>query len=295
MNLTLNYSEVKKYRGFSLRNILRDVALDCLSVKNGFSNTEQWLKRPRVQFLFIHHIFNDEQEKLDRLLKTLSKDHEFISQTEAVNRLISGKIDKPYISWSSDDGFKNNMRAAEVFNNYGIKACFYINPETIGLKDSNKILEFCDVKLKMPPIEFANWQDVELLLKQGHEIGSHTLAHDNVATMSKNQMEEDLIQSKFILEKYCGSIKHFAYPYGHYSDFNKIAFDTVFSVGYDSCATATRGCHVSDGNKISKEKLCLRRDQVICAWKLQHILHFVLNASKNASLENNFIPKYWQI
>jgi len=98
-------------------------------------------------------------------------------------RLLSGTVDKPYIAWSSDDGFKNNAIAAEVLNNYGAKACFYINPETIGLSDKNKIKQFCDVKLKMPPIAFADWRDVELLLKQGHEIGSHTMAHDNVKVL----------------------------------------------------------------------------------------------------------------
>ncbi len=294
MDLTLNYSEVKKYHGFSIRDVFRNVALDFLSVKNNFSSAQQWFEQPRIQFLYIHHVFKDEEEKFDKLLKVLSKHHEFISQTEAVDRLISGKVDRPYISWSSDDGFKNNMQAAKILDNYGAKACFYINPETIGLKDSSKISGFCKEKLKMPPIKFANWKEVEFLLKNGHEIGSHTMAHDNVGVMSTNQMEEDLWQSKQVLERYCGEIKHFAYPYGGHSHFNKLAFDTVFKVGYNSCATALRGCHITNGSTISKEKLCLRRDQVICAWKLKHILYFILNASKNANLENNFIPKSWQ-
>ena len=58
-------------------------------------------KRARVQFLYIHHIFKDEENSFDELFLNY---HTFISHSEAVNRVINGHIDKPYISISSDDG-----------------------------------------------------------------------------------------------------------------------------------------------------------------------------------------------
>jgi len=67
MSLTTNYSAVKKHQGFSVRGVLRNVALDALSLKDTISKSEKLLCRPRIQFLFIHHIFKDEQAKFDVL------------------------------------------------------------------------------------------------------------------------------------------------------------------------------------------------------------------------------------
>ncbi len=289
-----NFRDVKKHWGTTLRGGVREMVLDGLAMKNELSNYEKWYLKPRIQFLFIHHIFEDEEKNFDLVLKELTEHHTFISHSEAVERLLTGKVDKPYISWSSDDGFKNNLVAARILNKYGAKAIFYINPETIGVKDVNKAGEFCLKKLDMPPVEFLNWDEVQELLNQGHEIGSHTMAHDNITKMTLNEVEDDLSRSKEILSKRCGPVGHFAYPYGRYSDFNKQALELVFKTGYESCSTGERGCHVSDGSSIEKEQLVIRRDQIIAYWKLGHMKYFIANGAKKAVLENNFIPEEWK-
>ncbi len=287
---TTNFKEVQTYQGISIRNRARNLALDLLSFRNTFLDTEALLARPRVHFLFIHHIFKDEVATFEKVLDKLSEKHTFISHTEAVKRVVSGDIDKPYISWSSDDGFENNLKAAEILDRYNAKCCFFINPESIGKNNAAWITDFCGTKLKMPPVAFMNWEEVASLQKRGHEIGSHTLEHTNVSQMSLDAFEQDLILSKSILEERCGSIAHFAYPYGRFFDFNKGAFDLVFKTGYDSCSTAERGCHISDGTPIEKTDLLIRRDQVICAWKLEHIMYFISNSAKRAVLEMNYAP-----
>ena len=70
---------------------------------------------------------------------------------------LNNKIDKPYIAFSSDDGFKNNLFAAEILNNYGASACFFINPGLVEECDFQKIKNHCRNKLHLPPIEFLNW------------------------------------------------------------------------------------------------------------------------------------------
>ena len=262
-----------------------------LAIRHSVMNAESWYRKPRIQFLFIHHIFNDEVKNFEMLLEELSKHHTFISHSEAVNRILTGNIDKPYISWSSDDGFKNNMEAAKILNRFKVQACFFINPSSIGKINQQWISTFCNERLKMPPVEFINWKEVEQLQKWGHEIGSHTMNHENITDLTVNQVADDLTNSKDFLERYCGKIKHFAYPYGLFKDFNKKAFELVFKAGYDSCSTGERGCHLSDGTTIKKDNLLIRRDQVICAWKLKHIMHFVANGAKKASVKSNFLPE----
>ncbi len=290
MIYTENFTGVKDFQGISLRGIARDIALNLLTTRNTLLGLEEALKKPRIQFLFIHHVFDDEIEKFERLLKELAKNHTFISHSEAVRRLLLGDIDKPYISWSSDDGFKNNLKAAEILERYGANCCFFLNPVSIGVKDDYWVKEFCSERLRMPPIEFMNWNDVHELQKRGHEIGSHTVNHTNIIDMSSTEVHDDLVECKAILEKKCGPILHFAYPYGRFFDFNKTAFDLVFRVGYDSCSTAERGCHISTSAPIHKNELFIRRDQVIAAWKLGHIMHFIAQSAKKADLRSNFIP-----
>ena len=70
--------------------------------------------------------------------------------------MLSGNIDKPYISISLDDGFKNNLSAVKIMNKYGIKGCFFVNPDTIGLKDFSEVKSFCNNRLHCPPTEFMN-------------------------------------------------------------------------------------------------------------------------------------------
>ena len=148
---TTTYAQVKQYKPDNLRAVARNMALNGLSLKTKLPGASKLLSKPRVQFLYIHHVFKDELDNFDKLLERLSKHHTFISYSEAVERVRTGNIDKAYISISSDDGFKNNLDAANVMAKYGASACFFVNPDTIGLKDPEKIAEFCKRQLNFPP------------------------------------------------------------------------------------------------------------------------------------------------
>ncbi len=79
------YSDLERLKKKTAKGYLRDMALTGLSA---IAN-EKYLEVPRVQFLYIHHLFSDEEKKLDVLLKRLSKQHEFISYTDAVNKVFT--------------------------------------------------------------------------------------------------------------------------------------------------------------------------------------------------------------
>jgi peptidoglycan/xylan/chitin deacetylase (PgdA/CDA1 family) len=241
-----------------------------------------------VQFLYIHHVFADEQKKLDGLLRALARDHQFISHSEAVERILQGNIDKAYISISSDDGLKNNLRAAETLDQYGVSGCFFICPSMIGEKDFQKIKAFSASRLHFPPVEFLDWEDVAALQGRGHEIGGHTLSHINIARTAGQELEEEIAGCYSILASRCGSAEHFAYPYGRFTDFNMPGRSLVIQSGFKSCASAQRGCHVVvPGQKTDPHDLLIRRDHVVLDWPLEHILYFIARNASRASIENN--------
>lgn len=282
--------KLKKFQGNTLRSVARSIILDVFSITDVLCNNLEIVQQPRIQFLYFHHLFKDEVSNFEKIVAYLAQGHTFISHSEAVHRLLTDTIDKPYIAWSSDDGIENNLLAAQVLDHYGAKCCFYINPYSIGLTDTKQIAHFCKEKLAMPPVAFLNWEQVYQLQKQGHEIGNHTLKHDRVSELSEDAFKADFIQADALLKKNCGPISHFAYTYGRFDDFNKSAFDFVFEKGYDSCASAVRGCHINGKGPLRKDSVLLRRDQLIADWKLSHIKHFLVNSIRKAAYRNNFLP-----
>ncbi len=287
-----NNYKFNNFRGSRFRDFLRNSALDILSLKINLPSSEKLFKKPRIQFLYIHHVFDDEIENFDKLLYFLSKHYEFISYSKAVNKILTGDIDKPYICISSDDGFKNNLNAVKIMNKYSVKGCFFVNPDTIGLKDFSKIKLFCNNILRCSPVEFMEWDDLDNLIKSGHEIGSHTMNHINISETNINKVEENINESYQILNKRFGEVSHFAYPFGRYFHFNKQAFDLVFKAGFISCASAERGCHISNQKPLNNNQLLIRRDDLVCNSNINHMLYFILNNSKNSSSKTNLYPKH---
>jgi len=284
------YSEIDKMQPSGAREYLRDMSISGLALMDKLTGIDSCLKRPRVQFIYIHHVFQDEETQLHSLLKELQKIHTFISYSEAVDRILNGEIDKPYVAISSDDGFKNNLRAAEILNQYGAKACFFINPSIIGEMDATLVAQYCKTRLKFPPVEFLNWKDIETLQRSGHEIGAHTMNHMNIAHASTSEIKEDMALSYDVLKNQCGEVKHFAFPFGRFSHFSEEGRKACFNAGFISCATAERGCHVPAVGKLAMDELCILRDHVLLNWKLDHILYFLTRSSRRAKPQNNFFP-----
>jgi peptidoglycan/xylan/chitin deacetylase (PgdA/CDA1 family) len=290
MSYTTLYSEIEKSTPYKSRDIFRNLALDSLSFRNKLLGFDRYLKKPRIQFLYIHHVFKDEIDAFDILIKELIQEHEFISYSEAVTKILSGAIDKPYITISSDDGFKNNMDAVNVLNKYGIKACFFINPITINLKDAKKITTFCKERLNLLPVEFMDWNDLEILKNQGHEIGSHTMNHINIAKTPTEKVQEEIKETYDVLKTRYGEAKHFAYPYGRFFHFNKEAMEFVFKTGFESCASAERGCYFNTIEKVEKENLLIRRDLIIAKWPLTHIKYFLIQNARQNNISGEVYP-----
>ncbi|GHB31307.1 hypothetical protein GCM10008106_10030 [Mongoliitalea lutea] len=261
-----------------------------MAVKDYLLQAEEHLKKPRIQFLYFHHLFKDEEQNFKKTLTFLAKAHEFISYSEAIQKILTNTIDKPYIVFSSDDGLKNNLRAAAILEEYGAVACFFINPSIIGERSYQKIEGFCKERLIFPTVDFMDWKDVEFLLKQGHEIGSHTMNHINIAEEPIERVREELLESKEMITKKIGEVMHFAYPYGRFFHFNEQARKLCFELGYQTVASAERGSHVNGPREITLQELCIRRDQVIFGWDMHEINFFLVQSARKACFDNSFFP-----
>ena len=284
------YKEIKRLKPAGIRGIARAAVLDALALVDRAKGIGKDLGKPRVQFIYIHHVFKDEEKPLAALLKTLDETHRFIPYSEGVERVLGGNIDRAYACISSDDGLKNNVRAAEILTEQGASGCFFINPAIINVGTREEVERFCRDRIHFPLVEFMDWRDVDRLMKLGHEIGSHTMGHSDVATMGQAEFEEDCGQCIEVITRRCGGVRHFAFPYGRFVNFNDTARQTVFKAGFISCASAERGCHIPHGRPLRNDELCLRRDHVVFDWKLGHILHFLAKNARNAGISGNLFP-----
>lgn len=135
-----------------------------------------------------------------------------------------------------DDGYADNyIHAFPLLKRYNMKATIFIVTERFNQDWAT------DKDTKRSSNELNN----EAMLTHGMvremaasgliDIGSHTIHHVNLPTLSYEQQEEEIAHSKTIIEQVYGiTCKSFAYPFGFYDD---TSLALVQKHGYTSAVT----------------------------------------------------------
>ncbi len=255
----------------------RSLTIDALAA--AYRLTGKWPRyasRPRVQFLYGHHVFDDEAKPFERMMASLSRDYSFISYSAGVRLLRDGNVDRPWATLSFDDGLSNMLTAGRILHRLGISACFFVCPAMIGETDRDKVAHWCRTSLLRPPSPVLGWADLETLLRQGHEVGSHTRTHANLGAVAPARAEDEIGQSRQTLMGRLGAdtVRHFAWPYGLFSDMTPAAAATVYGAGFESCASALRGAHAAES--AGNARPCLRRDHFVASWPIRRLKTLLL-------------------
>jgi peptidoglycan/xylan/chitin deacetylase (PgdA/CDA1 family) len=234
-----------------------------------------------VQFLTFHHVFPDEERRFRKLIAYLLDGHTFISYSAAVRRLVEGPIDRPYVCMTFDDGLASSARAGRILAEHGISACFFVVASVVGERDPERVRRFCANRLNMPWLQLLDWDGVDVLMDQGHEVGSHTMRHVDLSQASEHELVAELRDAREVLEARVGRAQHFAWPYGRFRHFSRLARRVAGEAGYSSCASGERGAHVATVHQ--SRDLCIRRDHVPAAWPLRHIEFFLARSARHAT------------
>lgn len=208
------------------------------------------------RILSLHHV--PQKELFKRLLRYVLDVHGILTPEEAEGFIrgevlprIRGKI--PYL-FTFDDGFKSQAALArEVLDRYGVKAIFFICPGLIDVpleKQRQAIARnIFDPSLAEPEVAddmmLMSWADIELLVRSGHTIGSHTLSHRRLFDLS----DEDLVQeittpSTIILDRLGIPVKWFAHPWGDNASIDSRSFQ-VINKQYQFCCSSLPGVNSS--------------------------------------------------
>lgn len=97
---------------------------------------------------------------------------------------------------SFDDATSHNMRAVDLLEKHGLKACFYLDTDGISREmDEDDVRD----------------------ISQRHEIGGHTVSHSNLLELDYERAAWEVFESKKRLESLLKKpVESFAYPYGIY-------------------------------------------------------------------------------
>lgn len=118
--------------------------------------------------------------------------------------------------WGMDD-YTETEKLLIILNKYSIKSTFYC----LGYAAKDDKLPYCSA------------EQIRMISKQGHEIGSHSFNHENIPNLTYGQLKETLIKSKEILEDVTGkSVISFAPPYHYPTQYLRklaVARDVSFS------------------------------------------------------------------
>jgi peptidoglycan/xylan/chitin deacetylase (PgdA/CDA1 family) len=128
-----------------------------------------------------------------------------ITQRELFEALMCGRRLGPRpIMITFDDGYRDNFfKASPVLARLGMRATAYVVSGRISGRDPS----------------FLTWPLLKALERRGIEIGSHTVAHHDMTSLSDAQMLADLKTSRRTLERKLGHrVPWLAYPFGAYDE-----------------------------------------------------------------------------
>jgi len=176
--------------------------------------------QPGIHILNGHQICNGlitekAKDKFRILLQQLSHYVEFIRFEEAVKLILAKtKVDNPLVAFSFDDGFADCEPIADVLQEFGVNAAFFINPNFVEGND-----EYIDKFLKTivftPDKQPMRWDKIKQLQAAGHIIGAHTMDHYLINTTDTEALKYQIEYSKEVIEKNLGvACDYFAFPYG---------------------------------------------------------------------------------
>jgi len=219
-----------------------------------------------LRVLVYHHIEKKNFNKFYNHLKYLKKDWNFITPSQFENHL-SGKkklIGKNLLL-TFDDGFKSNFDVEkEVLKKLNIKCIFFVPTEFIKLDSLKKSKKFLKNNImdsfseKSNELKNMSVENMRLLQKKGHVIGSHTKMHLNLGKIKNlSKLKKEIFGSSNDLKKLLNvNINHFAFTYGNYESMSKASLKMSFAK-YKFVYSCLRG-----NNYYNKKKSIIKRDTI---------------------------------
>lgn len=163
-----------------------------------------------------------------------------LSVTEYLDRLKKNKNNDRCIILTFDDGHYSNYNyALPILRKYSFHASFFIVVDFVG-----------------KPLYMGDYE-IQELISCNMEIGSHGLTHAYLTQLTREEIIQEVVESKRLLEKRIGrQVDVFAYPGGHQ---NKKVVEIVKNAGYKAAVSCITGLNNARTNPFLLRRLEVRR------------------------------------
>ena len=204
-----------------------------------------WLDKKTISILCYHSISNDKsiysvgKKEFEQQMEKIARHAKFVSLSEILEFVEGKEINGPLVSITIDDGYADAVEILPIVKKYNIPVTLFVlsnpqNADRYELDNKQKLL---------------NWEQIKYLHSQGWEIGSHSATHTDFKTLTDEEIEKEVIDSKKTLEKKLGfKINYFAYPKGIY---NSKIIEAVKKAGYKGSFAVSPGCISKSSDKWS--------------------------------------------
>ncbi|KAF0225673.1 MAG: hypothetical protein FD176_359 [Rhodospirillaceae bacterium] len=165
--------------------------------------------------LLFHDVPPPQRPAFAALVRRLHADGRLITPAQAAAAPRPGGV-----LLSFDDGFQSNLGVAEtILAPLGIQALFFICPGLTQLSGAAQAAAIAanvfDGKRAAGDLRILDWDGVERLKALGQEIGSHTLDHKRLTTLSPDARAEQIEGAAQAFRQRLGAVPDwFAYTFG---------------------------------------------------------------------------------
>jgi peptidoglycan/xylan/chitin deacetylase (PgdA/CDA1 family) len=221
-----------------------------------------------IRILIYHDINIVDIPAFERQIQWLRSRYSFLTPDE-FKEIIKNKpiIDRTKILITFDDGFHSSyLIAREVLKKFDVKAIFFIISDFAKINNNKLAHKFIadhiipgkSIKEISDHSFNLNYDQLKLLISDGHTIGSHTKTHARLSNIKELEiLNEEIIYSSNALEKDLDiHISDFAYTFGDIGSFSKLAL-TIARKRFEYIYTGLRGNNVEYCNP-----LCIQREAI---------------------------------
>ena len=169
--------------------------------------------------------------------------YQTISLTDFLNYR-AGKATLPEhpIIITFDDGYQDfYTHAVPILMSKGLTATMFLPTGKIGTSEKDRQNNSWDTKEAAYPTNHLIWDEVRACIKDGFQVGSHTVTHPDLASIPDSQVKQELARSRADIQDKLGlDVDIFSYPGGSGAD-NQTVHADLQEAGYRAAVTSSRG------------------------------------------------------
>lgn len=251
----------KTYHVSQLRNILTDLwRLGSSPWRLVRLRQRRFLRNVPIFVIFYHRVANQHPNPWSMDVATFQeqilwmKDRfDMISLDEVQRRIASGTNERPAVSITFDDGYAENCEVALPFLiEENVPVTYFVTTEhtTKQIPFPHDVEE--GIELPVNTIE-----SLRALSNAGIEIGAHSRTHPDLGALSDpDTIFDEVISAAREMESLLGKeIRHFAFPFGQYTNLNVDVFKLLKESGFKSVSSAYGGWNEVGGDAFHIQRI----------------------------------------